>query len=170
MINLIPKHDPVEVNKYLMSGLSKSEIDSFFEGPAPDERLLEFFRSKNYSLKLTMADTDKYLKANGPLPPAEVSQPMFEFHPLSSNQASNQDSISFRRNLQSLVELVIVKSSSCFQKAASVATKTAICNSFSLPVKDNGILSDAPKYVIKDWLEWESCTKDVGLVCIGFEI
>jgi len=144
--NLIPKHDPVEVNKYLISGLSKSEVDSFFEGPAPDERLLDFFRRKNHSLTVTMADVETYLKTNGALQTAEHS---------------NQENISFRRNLLTLVELVISKCSSCFQRAAFAATETAICDSFSFSMKDSRFKLDVSKYVIKDWLEWEPCMKDL---------
>ena len=65
---LIPKHDPVEVNKYLMSGLAKSEIDSWFEGAPPDERLLELFRGKLGSLSSVMLDVEKFLKVPGSSP------------------------------------------------------------------------------------------------------
>jgi hypothetical protein len=62
--NLVPKYDPVEVNKYLMSGLAKSETDSWFEGPPPDERLLDFFRGRIPPLRSTLADTNEYIKSS----------------------------------------------------------------------------------------------------------
>jgi hypothetical protein len=71
--NLVPKHDPVEVNKYLMSGLTKSEIDSFFEGPPPDDRLLEFFRGRTGPLSSTIADAWKYINFGEAAHTSEVS-------------------------------------------------------------------------------------------------
>jgi hypothetical protein len=59
---MIPKYDPIEVNKYLMSGLLKSEIDSWFEGAAPDERLIELFRGKMSPLSAVVSHATTFLR------------------------------------------------------------------------------------------------------------
>jgi len=69
--SLVPKHDPLEVNRYLMSGLVKSEVDSWFEGPPPDERMLDFFRGRVTPLQSTVSDAEAFINSGRVLPAIE---------------------------------------------------------------------------------------------------
>jgi hypothetical protein len=165
---LVPKHDPIEVNKYLMSGLVKSEIDSWFEGPPPDERLLEFFRGRMAPLTSTMATVESYIQR----PRATVSNEVRNTvecleYTFNLRKLPSTGNLAFRRSMISLLDSIVVACSAQFQKAALAVTETAICDRTPL-MNESKRQVKMSHSTVRDYLHWEPTLEQVNEIFVAY--
>ncbi|KAG5722502.1 ATP-dependent RNA helicase DRS1 [Termitomyces sp. T112] len=113
-----PRHDILEVNNYLVSGLATSTIDRWFTGPAPQFSLIDISRESDKSIVDVIDQARTVARGN---------------HASSGFQSVfPQDDAKFtNRNLNTLVNELASRCKCIFDRAASAATRSAAVHATS---------------------------------------
>lgn len=134
----IPRHDILEVNAYLMSGLVVSSIDKWFIGPVPQftPRDLGIPTEDTRPINIVLEQIRNVARESERLDWQAVSYPRHPEHIVDriSKNGVRKDLNHLDRNLDALVQELAIRCQRIFARAAAAVSRSAIISTEHLSI------------------------------------